>query len=247
MSKILNENSTHQTVPVAMQDEFTGSIENLEASPLAGPFTGRVMQYGNRSSNVGHKKNRSRQYSNSLTVLSAEPRVHYTARYKRSSGNVYDVDIAGIAKAIVASSATTTYRPIIRAFRIKEVTVRGSTGAIGDSASVGLRYLGTNTNEINHIDDTMKIDVNAMVSKKPPMNSLASFWHDVVSEELNTKLFTVQYFGTGEFYVDMSFEFLIDVNRYVNYSLSGGTGLVTGGIYRGPLATGLDAVGVTTT
>jgi hypothetical protein len=235
-------------VPVALQDEFTGSIENLETTPLTGPYTGRVMQYGTRSSNVGRKKNRSRQYSNSLTVLSAEPHVHYTARYKRSdTGNVYNVDVAGIAKAIVASSTTTAYRPVIRCFRIKEVTVRGSTGAIGDSASVGLRFLGTNTNEINHIDDTMKVDVNAMVAKKPPTNSLASFWHDVVTEELNTLLFTVQYFGTGEFYVDVSIEFLIDVNRYVNYSLSGGTGLITGGVYRGDLSPGLEPVGVAST
>ena len=58
---------------------------------------------------------------------------------------------------------------------------------------------------------------------------------------------SVQYFGTGEFYVDVAIEFIMDVNRYVNYSLSGGSGLSTGGIYRGPLATGLDPVGVSST
>jgi hypothetical protein len=203
------------------------------------------MEFGNRTAKAARRTRRSGVAVNSLTVLSAEPHVNYTARYKRSgTGNVYDVDLAGIVKTLVAAATATTFRPCIRAFRIKEITVRGSIGAVGDSASVGLRFLGTNTNEINHIDDTMKVDVNAMVARRPPRNSLASFWHDVETGDLNTKLATVTYFGTGEFYVDVAMEFILDVNRYVNYTLTGGSGMITGGIYRGPLATGLDPVGV---
>jgi hypothetical protein len=249
MSKILNDNITQQASPTQTEkDDFTGSLENLGDPLQQSPYLGRVMEYGSRASNVGRRRRGQVRSSNSLEVLPAEPHVSYTARYKRSgTGNVYNIDIAGFAKTVVASSATTTYRPCIRAFRIKEITVPGSTGAVGDSASVGLRYLGTNTNETLHIDDTMKIDVNAMVTRKPPRFSLASFWHDVVSEDINTPLVTVQYFGTGEFYVDVQLEFIIDVNRYVNYSLSGAVGLVTGGIYRGDLTAGLEPVGVAST
>jgi hypothetical protein len=245
MSKILNLQSTQQTAPTnAVQDEFIGSLPILEDSPAHSPFLGRVMEYGTRLTKKVNRRRGQARSMNSLAVLSAEPHVSYVARYKRSTGNVYDVDIGGFARMLVAAATATNYRPCIRAFRIREITVRGSTGAVGDSASVGLRYLGTNTNETNHIDDTMKIDVNAMVSKKPPRNSLAAFWHDVVTEELNTKLVTIQYFGSGECYVDVHLEVLLDVNRYVNFSLSGGSGLDVGGIYRADLSPGLDPVGV---
>ena len=206
--------------------------------------SGRVMEFGNKTASKGRRRGGAASNMNSLAVISAEPHVSHVARYKRTSGNVYDVDVSGFAKVLVAGATATAYRPCIRAFRIKEIAVRGSAGAVGDSASVGLRYLGTNTNEINYIDETMKIDNNAMVSRKPPRNSLASFWHDVVTEELSTQLVTIQYFGSGECFVDVHIEFLIDMNRYVNYSLSGGTGLSTGGIYRADLAPGLEPVGV---
>lgn len=223
-------------------DEFTGSLDNLPSLNTPNPYTGSVLAFGSRT--VGNGR-RAKKSGNSLPILHAEPHVSYTARYKRSNtSNVFDVEVSGLAKILVAASTATTFRPIIRAFRIKCIVVRGSVGAVGDSASVGLRFLGTNTNEINFLDDTMKIDNNAKISRKPPKMSLASFWQDVETTDLTTKLFTVQYFGTGELYVDVVLDFIIDVNRYVNYSLSGGVGLNTGGIYRDALAPGLDPVGV---
>jgi hypothetical protein len=225
-----------------MMDEFYMSPDTIEeeAASLRQSTADAVLPFG-----TSMARRKGQTMMNSLPVLRTEPYVVYTARYKRNgTTNVFNITIGGIARMLVASSATTTFRPVIRAFRIRKITVRGSTGAVGQTASVGLRYLGTNTNETNHIDDTMKIDENAMVGKAPPRFSIASFWHDIVSEELNTEMAAVQYFGTGSFYVDVKVDMLLDVNRYVNYSLSGGIGLITGGVYRGDLAPGLDPVGV---
>jgi hypothetical protein len=221
-------------------DEFELSLEtmNSQAESVAMSIRDSVMPFGTRV------RRRGGGGSNSLPVLRTEPYVSYVARYKRSTGNVYTITVQGLAKVLVSANATTTFRPLIRAFKIKKITIRGSAGAVGETGSVGLRYLGTNTNETNHMDETMKIDENAMVSKPPPRFSIAAFWHDIVSEELTTELASIQYFGTGNFYVDVHLDVLIDTNRYVNYSLSGGSGLVTGGVYRGNLATGLVPVGV---
>jgi hypothetical protein len=89
----------------------------------------------------------------------------------------------------------------------------------------------------------MKIDNNAVVCRAPPRFSLASFWHDVTSENLDAPLFEIGYFGDGQLYVDVQLEFLLDVDRYVNFALAGGTALNPGGLYKGPLADGLVATG----
>jgi len=186
--------------------------------------------------------------SNSLPVLNSEPHVHMTFRYKRvGTGGQYSVTVGDVASCIVAAASTSSYRYLMRTFRIKRVTLRGSSGLVGEDASIGLRFVGQNTNEIRIMDQTLKIDENAYVSRVPPKMSLASFWHDVESAELSTEVFSVNYFGTGEFYVDLAVEFLLDVDRYITYALSGGTALQTGGVYKGPLSgtdtDGLVAVG----
>jgi hypothetical protein len=124
----------------------------------------------------------------------------------------------------------------MRTFKVQNVTIRGSNGSVGSSCSVGLRYLGENTRELKFLDNTLKIDENAMVSEKPPRFSLASFWHDVESATLSTPLLEIFYFGGGEFYVDLEIVYLIDVDRYISFTLSGGSGLNQGGLYKGNLS-----------
>jgi hypothetical protein len=171
-------------------------------------------------------------------------------RYKRvGTTSAFTITVGDVANAIVSAASSTSYRYIMRTFKIHKVTARGSAGAVGDAATVGLRYLGENTRELRLMDHTMKIDDNAMVSQAPPLLSLASFWHDVETDTLETPIFELTYFGDGEFFVDLHMTFLIDVDRYTTYSLSGGSALDTGGIYKGPLhgtsTDGLTAIGGT--
>lgn len=218
-----------------IKDEFCGSVENLA---IDNSYDVGIMSYGTRV------RRRGRGSGNSLSLITLEPRVHHTFRYKRNNtANSYNVTVGDIAKAIVSAATTATYRYIIRTFRVKKVTIRGSLGTIGSSATVSLRYLGSNTNELRYQDNTMKIDNNATVTRAPPRFSLASFWHDVTSDSLDTELFQVGYFGDGEFFIDMQLEFLLDVDRYVNFTLTGGTALDVGGLYKGSLASGLVAIG----
>lgn len=219
----------------SIPDEFCGSVENLSTE---NPVDAGIMSYGTRM------RRRGKGSSNSLPILSLEPRVHHTFRYQRdNTANSYTVTVGDLAQAIVAAASANTYRYIMRTLRVKKVTVRGSTGTIGASSTVGLRYLGANTNEVRYQDVTMKIDNNASVCRAPPRFSLASFWHDVTSENLDVPLVELIYFGDGAFFVDVQLEFLIDVDRYVNFALAGGTALNPGGLYKGPLATGLVANG----
>jgi hypothetical protein len=173
-----------------------------------------------------------------------------TFRYKRAgTTSTYTITVGDVANAVVSAATSTSYRYIMRTFKIHKVTARGSAGAVGEAATVGLRYLGENTRELRLLDHTMKIDDNAMVSQAPPRFSLASFWHDVETATLDTPIFELTYFGDGEFFVDLHMTFLVDVDRYTTYTLSGGTALDTGGIYKGPLygtsSDGLTAIGGT--
>ena len=195
---------------------------------------------------TGMKMSRSRGGANSLPTLPVELTVHHTFRYTRESGNLYIVTTGDIVKCLMASQTSTAARPVFRTIRIKKVTARGSC-VIGDTATVSLRYLGSNTNEVGYMDQTMKVDVNASVSRRPPGMSLASFWIDVDSSELSTQLFQVAYYGSGKFYVDLAVEAIVDCTRYVNYSLNVGTGMSPGGIYAGALNAGLVPVGKTPT
>ena len=219
----------------SVQDEFCGSVENITAETPMSDMA--ITSYGTRMNRKG------RGTPNSLPMITLEPKTNHVFRYQRiDSTNSYVVDVGDIARAIVSASTTTTYRYIMRTFRVKKVTVRGSVGSIGTSATVSLRYLGANTNEIRYQDATFKVDGNAVVSRVPPRFSLASFWHDVTNDALTTPLFEIQYFGTGSCFVDLHMEYLTDVDRYVTFTLAGGTALNPGGLYKGGLA-GLAAVG----
>lgn len=226
-----------QPVSSALADDLTDYSEILGVPHLENlSFRGKMIPYDMRMSKF--------KGSNSLPTLPVEPTIHHTFRYQRVSGNSYLVTTGDIVKCLTAAGSATQARPIFRTLRIKKVTVRGSCVA-GDTASVSLRYLGANTNEVGYMDQTMKIDVNACVARKPPNMSLASFWIDVDVTDLSTQLFVAQYFGSGEFFVDLQLEAIMDCTRYVNYSLVLGTGMTTGGIYAGDLATGLVPVGKT--
>jgi len=181
---------------------------------------------------------------NSIPLITLEPKVHHVFRYIRdNTANDYSVTVGDIARAIVAAASSTTYRYIMRTFRVKKVSVRGSCGAVGSTTTVSLRYLGANTNELRYQDATAKIDVNAVVCRAPPRLSLASFWHDVTADALDAPLFQISFWGSGVLYVDLHLEFLVDVDRYVTFTLAGGTALNVGGLYKGALASGLVAVG----
>jgi hypothetical protein len=221
------------------QDEFVGSVENLTSS--VDPAHDSVVPYG-----VVYGRHRGRMGTNSLPLLSLQPRQVFTFRYRRTdSTQQFDVSVGDLARSLVAAASSSTYRYIIRTFRIRHVTVRAAAAAIGEQANCSLQYLGQNTNEIEYRDYTMKIDENAMVSRPPPRMSLASYWHDVTNDSLDAPLFRIISFGGGELFVDVKLEYLTDVDRYVNFTLSGGTGLDPGGIYKGPLASGLEAIGGT--
>jgi hypothetical protein len=226
-----------QPVSSALADDLTDYSEILGVPPPGNPaFRGGMVPYNVKLSRT--------KGPNSLPTLPVEPTIHHTFRFQRVSGNSYTVTSGDILKCLVAAGSATQVRPIFRTIRIKKVTVRGSCVA-GDTSSVSLRFLGSNTNEIGYMDQTMKIDVNACVARKPPNMSLASFWIDVDTSELTTQLFVTQYYGSGEFYVDLQLEAIMDCTRYINYSLNIGTGMISGGIYAGDLAVGLEPVGKT--
>jgi len=221
-----------------IQDEFIGSVENLSAS--APPSSFSVVPYG-----TVYGRRRAGGGGNSLPLISLQPRQTHVFRYKRTNdaANSFTIDVGDVARALVSAASANSYRYIMRTFRVRHVTVRASALSVGATANCSLQYLGQNTNEITYRDNTIKIDENAMVSRSPPRFSLASFWHDVETDNLNTPLFEITSFGGGELFVDMKLEYLTDVDRYVPFTLSGGTALDPGGLYKGHLATDLEAEG----
>jgi hypothetical protein len=187
---------------------------------------------------------------NSLPMLPAEPTMRHTFRFRRAdTASLYRVDLQDLYQVVVAASAPNYVRPIFRTFRVLNVVVRGSINAVGETATVSLRYEGTNTNQQKYMDSTNKVDVNAMVHRKPPPYSLASFWHDVRELDSAQVLFEVEYFGTGECYLDIQLQAVLDCNGDVNFSIPIGASNTSGRLYSAPIGSypsggGFDPVGI---
>jgi hypothetical protein len=182
---------------------------------------------------------------NAMPMLPAEPTMHHTFRFRRTNtSTLYRVDLQDLYQILVSASATNFVRPIFRTFRILNVVVRGSISAVGETATVSLRYEGTNTNQQKFMDSTNKVDSNAMVHRKPPPFSLASFWHDVRELESSQILFEVEYFGQGECYLDITLQAVLDCNGDVNFSIPNGTSNVSGRLYSLDVAGGFEPVGI---
>jgi hypothetical protein len=178
-------------------------------------------------------------------MLPAEPTMRHTFRFTRTgTATLYRIDLADLYQVIVSATASNFVRPIFRTFRILNVVVRGSISAVGETATVSLRYEGTNTNQQKYMDSTNKVDVNAMVHRKPPPFSLASFWHDTRELVGSQILFEVEYFGAGECYLDIHMQAILDCNGDVNFSIPVGSSNVAGRLYSVPLAGGFDPVGI---
>lgn len=187
---------------------------------------------------------------NTMPMLPAEPTMRHTFRFRRAdTASLYKIDLQDLYQVIVAASAPGSIRPIFRTFRVLNVVVRGSISAVGETATVSLRYEGTNTNQQKFMDSTNKVDVNAMVHRKPPRFSLASFWHDVRELDSQQILFEIEYYGSGECYLDIHMQAVLDCNGDVNFSVPIGTTNVAGRLYSVkvgsyPYGGGFDPVGI---
>jgi hypothetical protein len=182
---------------------------------------------------------------NGLPTLRANPTMGYIFRY-RSSGDIAEdqaqqVKISDIARSMVAAVDGDSYRYLFRAVRLNKVTIRSAPGSIGGSASVGIQFRGENTNEVTIMDQSTRVDHNAIVSRTPPRLSLASFWHDITNttddEKVLFSIFTNSS-GTGISYVDMHVSVVFDEYRYINYIIQNNSlsGLNAGGLYYGNLS-----------
>jgi hypothetical protein len=183
---------------------------------------------------------------NGLPTLRANPTMGYIFRYV-TTGDItaisgFTVKISDLARAMVVASASDAFRYLFRAVKLNRVTIRSAPGTIGGTASVGIQFRGENTNEVTIMDQSTRVDHNAMVSRTPPRLSLASFWHDVTNTTDDEKdLFAIysNNDGDGTTYVDVHLSVVFDENRYINYTTQNGTlsGLATGGTYYGNLST----------
>jgi hypothetical protein len=178
------------------------------------------------------KRKNANYVPNTMPMLPAEPTLHHTFRFRRSdTASLYQIDLQDLYQIMVAASASGSIRPIFRTFRILNVVVRGSISAVGETATVSLRYEGTNTNQQKYMDSTNKVDVNAMVHRRPPRFSLASFWHDVRELDSQQILFEIEYSGQGECYLDIQLQAVLDCNGDVNFSVPIGTTNTAGRLY----------------
>lgn len=196
------------------------------------------------------RRRNSNYVPNSMPMLSAEPTIKHTFRYRRAdTSNFYSVTLRDLTAMLVVGATSTTYRPVFRALRLLNVALRGSIGAVGETSTVSIRYTGVgdfgNTNEQKYMDSTNKVDHNAMVHRKPPRMSLASFWHDPNDVTLSYTVFQVEYTGTGECYMDITIQAVLDLNVHVNYLLGGGVNVIPGRVYGGaPVNGAWETVGI---
>lgn len=181
---------------------------------------------------------------NGLPTLRANPTMGYIFRYV-SDGDIgalngLTVKISDLARSMVAASDGDAFRYLFRAIRLNRVTIRSAPGTIGGTANVGIQFRGENTNEVTIMDQSTRVDHNAMVSREPPRLSLASFWHDVTNTTDDEKTLFAIYAnndGNGVTYVDVHLSVVFDENRYINYTIQNNSlsGLNRGGTYYGNL------------
>jgi hypothetical protein len=100
------------------------------------------------------------------------------------------------------------------------------------------------------MDQSLRIDHNACLSKKPPRFSIASFWHDVTADTDNeVTLFKIESTVTnstdsptntlGATFIDIKLSAVFDIDRYIDYTISNnGLNLNAGGLYYGQIGTG---------
>lgn len=180
---------------------------------------------------------------NGLPTLPANPSMTFTFRYVTSGSGSAIVKVSDLARSMVAASANNAFRYIFRTIKLNRVTIRGACGDVGKDCQVRLRWLGENTNEITHMDSTIRVDHNACLSLAPPRFSLASFWHDITSSTDNEKelLYVSGQTTTGTLgivYVDVNMRVIFDEERYIDYTINNNnlSGLNVGGLYYGNLA-----------
>lgn len=191
------------------------------------------------------------QSGNGLPMVSANPVMTFTFRFvcDRSDGGT-DVKVSDLARMMVTASNNTSYRYLFRTIKIDNVSIRATPPDLGGSSQVTLQFLGANTNETKYMDQSLRIDHNACLSKKPPRFSIASFWHDVTTSTDNeVTLFKMQSFATntsdaptgtkGTTYVDIKLSAVFDIDRYIDYTISNNSlNLNAGGLYYGRIGTG---------
>lgn len=179
---------------------------------------------------------------NGLPTLPANPSMTFTFRYVTSGSGSATVKVSDLARSMVAATSGDSFRYLFRTIKLNRVTIRGSAGEVGADCTVKMRWLGENTNEITHMDSTIRVDHNACLSLAPPRFSLASFWHDVTSSTDNEKeLLYVTGQTTsniGVVYVDINMHVIFDEERYIDYTINNGSlsGLNSGGLYFGNMA-----------
>lgn len=179
---------------------------------------------------------------NGLPTLPANPSMTFTFRYVTSGSGSAIVKISDLARSMVAANDNNAFRYLFRTIKLNRVTIRGSAGEVGSDCTVKLRWLGENTNEITHMDSTIRVDHNACLSLAPPRFSLASFWHDITSSTDNEKELLFVSGNTtsniGVVYVDVNMRVIFDEERYIDYVIQNGglSGLNAGGLYYGNLS-----------
>lgn len=183
---------------------------------------------------------------NSLPPLRANPTMTYTFRYSTNKSGSCVVKLSDIARSMVAASADDSYRYLFRTIRVDSIAVRSNIGDVGQTSTIRLQWLGENTDEILHMDSTMRIDHNACVAMRPPRFSLASFWHDITSstdDEKQLCRILSSLNGTspadGVTFIDVTLHVVYDESRYINYVIQDSSitpALNAGGLYYGNLS-----------
>jgi hypothetical protein len=191
------------------------------------------------------------QSGNGLPMVSANPVLNFTFRFLavHSNGGT-EIKVSDLARMMVAAASSNSFRYLFRTIKLENVSLRATPPEVGGSSQVTLQYLGNNTNETTYMDQSLRIDHNAVLSKKPPRFSIASFWHDITSSTDNeVTLIKISSTGTnnsdsptttkGATYVDIRLSAVFDIDRYIDYVISNNNlSLNAGGLYFGQIGTG---------
>lgn len=220
---------------ITVEPETESEPESITLPTMQEVVSNRMVRQGFRQV---HRKRRTRNALRYPPTLRAELKGRQVFRYTGTAAMEADITVANLLKTVGAASGSTAVRPIFTSIRLLRISIWTPVQAIGSAPTFcALRYEGTNTDDTTHYDTSAVADDMAHVSKPPPRNSVASFWHHSDLADTSLKLAWVS-LGPDSV-VDMHVEYVVDDNAVNSvYTYTGGSGMTAGCLYYGALGSG---------
>lgn len=229
----VNSKILHRVPSVVMEEPIEDS-DDANPGPVM-PSLQQVASFRMFRDGLKKAKRNKRHKLRFPPTIRSEMKGNHVFRFTGADAQETDVTVATLLKVCVAATGATAARPCFTSVRLRRISIWSPVPSIGATPTfAAIRYEGTNTDDSTWYDTSAVLDDMAHVSKAPPRNSIAAFWHHSDIADISLKLAFVSM--AADSIVDLLIEWVMD-DTSVNsaYTFTGGTGMTAGTLYYGKL------------